>query len=140
MPLYGSAVYPAVDTLTTGKPSPVWGSKDANGNLTVGEAVTVGTMSQQVAMPNNEYTPRSYAVELAFVDVNGNPAAPGTFEVDVMHATTDAASHYCKVGTITAVNANNVARLEMVNVVTKFVALNLTALANAVRCIATITK
>jgi hypothetical protein len=141
MPAYvGTSAYPNIDALTTGKPSPVWGSVDTSGNLTVGETVTAGEMSQQVVVPNDEIGPRSYAVEIAFVDASGVPADPGVFECDVLHASTDSASHYVKVGQIVAVNSSFVGRLELAGVVTKFAALKMVTLSNAVKVIATFTK
>jgi len=70
--------------------------------------------------------PWGFAVEVAF------QAAPGSFEVDIQGAETDQDTNYVTMGSITAVNSNNVGRFEGVNVYPRFVRLFVKSLANDV--------
>ena len=66
--------------------------------------------------------------------------APGTFAVNLQTADTDVDANYLLEGTaISAVNANNVARLEVPQVVANFARLVFTALGNSVTATAKIT-
>ncbi len=80
------------------------------------------------------YYPWGFAVEVAF------SGPPGTFEIDVMGAETDTRNNYCKLGSISAVNANNAGRFEGLTYYPKFVAINTTTLTNAVTMTARLTR
>jgi hypothetical protein len=66
-------------------------------------------------------------------------AAPGAFSFQVQTADTDDAAHYVNEGSaISAVNASNVARIELNAVVAKFARITFTALTNNVTVTATL--
>jgi hypothetical protein len=65
--------------------------------------------------------------------------APGAFSFQVQTADTDDTAHYVNEGSaVSAVNASNVARLELNSVVAKFARITFTALANNVTVTATL--
>jgi hypothetical protein len=69
-----------------------------------------GTLSQQFAIAPNNVDPPSVNIEVLFA------GAPGAFEFDVYEADTDVSTNYRQVpvsGAISAVDANNGARLDL---------------------------
>jgi hypothetical protein len=91
------------------------------------ELVSLGELSTafELQRVTSTYYPWGFAVEVAF------SGPPGTFEIDVMGAETDAAANYDKLGSITAVNAGNVGRFEGLTYYPRYVALLVVALGNA---------
>jgi len=91
------------------------------------ETVTVGELSIgfELSRTTSMYYPWGFAVEVQF---SGNP---GTFEIDIMGAETDAKNNYVKLGSITATNATFVGRFEGLTYYPRYVALYVTSLGNA---------
>ncbi len=100
------------------------------------ETVAAGTLSIgcQVRRVLNGFYPWGFAVEVQF------SAAPGTFELDIMGAETDLKGNYVKLGSISAVNSSNVGRFDTTTYFPKYVAANMTTLANVVNTTAKITR
>ena len=104
-----------------------------------GETPASGTASERVALAaheDNAHAPK-LSVSVSFA------GAPGAFEIDVQLSDSDSDQAFvAETTTITAVNANNQARLEFPNtVVGRFARLyTKTANANSVPCTATITR
>lgn len=93
-------------------------------------ASAAGTQSLSKAVQleriSRSYYPWGASAEVVF------SGAPGTFEVDIMGANDDNPNNYNKLGTITAVNSNNVGRWDMGDQLwPKFVALYMKTLGNA---------
>lgn len=85
------------------------------------------TASQAVSLSRNAHLPNCFSVELEF------DGAPGAFGVDVQTADTDEEKYYVTKSSITAVTAtNNVARVEVLNVVARFARLKMSSCANDV--------
>lgn len=88
--------------------------------------------------------PWGFSVEVAFTSpTTGLPAAPGTFEVDVMGADTDDFNYYISLGTIVAVNAFDVGRFDCIGTALKYpkyVALYMKTLGNAVAVTGQLTR
>ena len=116
MPLYGSST---PITHTTGKPSTAWNN----------ETLTLPTQakSQAIYLKRNANLPNCLSVEVQF------SASPGAFQIDVEVADTDADGFYIKSGSgLSALGAGNVGRLEITNLVAKFVRLKMATRTNAV--------
>ena len=80
-----------------------------------------------------QYYPWGFAFQVWFTDVNGAPAAPGTFEVDAQGSDDDVDGHYCNIGTaLNAVNASNAGRIDLTTVWPLFVRCNIKTLTNNV--------
>lgn len=126
MSLY-SANSPAI-ALYSGDTGYAWSSENP----------AVGSSSQQFALPRAPWAsvPLPLSVEIVFA------GAPGAFEIDAQTADTDADANYVKEtnGAITAVSANNVARLELPSTVARFLRLNLVSLTNPVAITARVTR
>jgi hypothetical protein len=93
-----------------------------------------GTLAQSLSLAfqlervNRSFYPWGLSFEAWF------SAAPGAFEIDIMGANLDIATHYVQIGTITAVNSSNVGRFDMpTNIWPKYVAGYLKTLTNAVQ-------
>jgi hypothetical protein len=108
-------------------------------NETVPASATTGSLSVafQLERVRSVSYPWGFSVEVSF------SGAPGTFEVDVMGADTDNALYFNKVGSITAVNANNVGRFDGIGsnlTYPKYVALYLKTLSNSVNVTGQLTR
>jgi hypothetical protein len=93
----------------------------ANEALAVGELSAAFELSRITSM----YYPWGFSVEIGFT------GAPGTFEIDVMGADTDASTNYVKLGSITAVNTSNVGRFDALTYWPRYVALSVATFPNA---------
>jgi hypothetical protein len=107
-------------------------------NETVPASAT-GSLSQafQLERVRSVSYPWGFSVEVAF------SGAPGTFEVDIMGADTDNSNYFNKVGSISAVNSNNVGRFDCVGTALaypKYVALYMKTLGNSVNVTGQITR
>ena len=78
-------------------------------NLVAGTTTSIGVQLERIK--SGFFYPWGAAFEVAF------SGAPGTFEIDIQFAETDTDKNYVTVGTITAVNTNNVGRYDMPNTV-----------------------
>lgn len=67
-------------------------------------------------------------------------AAPGAFQVDVQHADTDADVNYVTMNSVTAVNTNQAARIELPACWSKFSRLKVVSLTNDVQLTARFTR
>ena len=108
-------------------------------NETVPASAATGSLSVsfQLERVRSVSYPWGFSVEASF------SGAPGIFEIDVMGADTDNANYYNKIGSITAVNANNVGRFDAVGAnltYPKYVALYMKTLTNVVTVTAQITR
>ena len=81
--------------------------------------------------------PWGFSVEVSF------SGAPGAFEVDIMGADTDNPNYFNKIGSIIAVNSNNVGRFDCIGttlVYPKYVALYMKTLGNSINVTGQITR
>ena len=101
------------------------------------ESVTAPQLSVAFLLEriNRSYYPWGLSFEVQF------SGAPGTFEIDLMGANTDAVGNYIQIGNITTVNGSNVGRWDMPsNIWPKYVAGYVKTLTNAVNVTLTVTK
>lgn len=104
-----------------------------------GETIAAGganssSRAVQLNRTRGNFYPWGFAVEVAF------GGAPGAFGIDVQVAETDQDANYVTIGTISAVNANNVGRLDVTTVWAKFVRARVVTLTNAVSITAVLTR
>lgn len=81
------------------------------------------------------FYPWGASFQLAFTDVNGNPADPGAFEVDIQTSDIDEDSQYCVINSWvndTSLNTSFVGRIELPNFYAKYVRAFVASLTNAV--------
>jgi hypothetical protein len=124
MPVY--ATVPPVQ-LDLGDITTVWSAE------TPTPGATLAATSVPVALPvQGVGNPQNLSVSIAF------SGAPGAFEVDLLTADVDAWTNYVQKATVTAVNASNVARMEITGLKAKFACLQLVSRANSVSATATI--
>lgn len=100
------------------------------------ETVAAGTASAafQMARERGSFYPLGFAVQVAF------GGAPGTFALDIQVSDTDNSSEYVTIGTISAVNASNVGRLDNITTFAKFIRAVNTTFPNAVSMTALLTR
>lgn len=100
------------------------------------ETVAAGTASRafQLRRERGQSYPLGFAVQVAF------GGAPGVFALDIQASETDNVNDYVTIGTISAVNANNVGRLDNVTTFAKFVRAVNTTFPNAVSITALLTR
>lgn len=108
-------------------------------NETVPASAANGSLSQawQLERVRSVSYPWGFSVEVSF------SGAPGTFEVDIMGADTDNPNYFNKIGSIIAVNSNNVGRFDCIGttlVYPKYVALYMKTLGNSVTVTGQITR
>jgi hypothetical protein len=99
------------------------------------EQVSAGRASTalQLERVNRSFYPWGVSFQVAFTDVNGNPANPGTFEVDIQTSDIDQDAQYCTLNSVTGpLNAGYAARQELVNFWAKYVRAYVKTLTNAV--------
>ena len=114
------------------------GAQFGSGKSPTLETFAAGIASDRVAIartPNDSY-PSSVSVELIF------SGAPGAFEVDLQDSDTDADAYFQSIAgaSLTAVSANNTARLEQIPLKGKFARLYIKTLTNAVNIAARLTR
>lgn len=129
MPNYGSAIYQTAVALNPG---------DSNYFFN-GESPTAPQASQEFALPPRPFTTgAAISVELTFSGV------PGVFSFQIQEADTDTANDFITPAssayTIESVNANNIARVDLIPTGGKFVRGYLASLANSVTVTAKITR
>ena len=94
-----------------------------------------------------ERVPRSYypwgvSFHVQFTDVNGNPADPGAFEIDIQTSDVDQDTQYCNItqwSGAASLNTNFVGRVEITNFFAKYVRAFVKTLTNAVYVTLTVT-
>ena len=135
MPAYGTAKAIQLDL---GETATVWSAE------TPTPGATMGATSLPIALANIPGQTQAISASIAF------SGAPGTFEVDLLTSDADSSgpastgnllswSNYVQKATVTAVNASNVARLEVTGIKAKFCALQLVSRTNSVSATATVT-
>ena len=110
---------------------------NTQGILWAGESVPASTLSIGFLLEriNRSFYPWGLSFEVQF------SGAPGTFEIDLMGANTDAVGNYIQIGNITTVNGSNVGRWDMPsNIWPKYVAGYIKTLTNAVNTTLIVTK
>jgi hypothetical protein len=93
------------------------------------------SMAVQLERINRSSYPWGVSFEIFFTDINGNPADPGVFEIDIQTADIDQDIHYCTINALNAagqLNANFVGRIELPNFYAKYVRAYAKTLTNAV--------
>ena len=100
------------------------------------ESVPTGTASIafQLERQKSAFYPFGVSYELRF------SGAPGTFQVDIQHADTDTDAAYVTMNSISAVNTNNAARVELPSCYTKYVRAKVVTLTNAVTTTMQVTR
>lgn len=101
------------------------------------ETVAAGTSSIAVELEriSRSFYPWGVSLEISF------SGAPGGFEVDVQTADTDSDTHYVsETTTVTAVNANNVGRIELTQFWARFLRVNIKTLGSAVATTVLLTR
>jgi hypothetical protein len=109
------------------------------------DTVAAGMASRAVQLEriNRSNYPWGVSFEIYFTDVNGNPASPGAFEVDIQTADIDQDSHYCTINALNAagqLNASFVGRIELPNFWAKYVRAFVKTLTNAVSTSVMVTR
>lgn len=104
------------------------------GETIAAAAATSSSRAAQLNRTRGNFYPWGFAVEVAF------GGAPGVFGIDVQVAETDQDANYITIGTISAVNASNVGRLDVTTIWAKFVRARVTTLTNAVSITAVLTR
>lgn len=85
-------------------------------------------------IPRASY-PWGVSFHIAFTDANGNPADPGTYEVDIQTSDIDKDTQYCTISSLVgagSLNASFVGRIELPSFWAKYVRANVVTLTNAV--------
>jgi hypothetical protein len=82
------------------------------------EAVAAGTASAafQLERVNRSYYPWGVSFQVFFTDVNGNPANPGSFEIDIQTSDIDQDSMFCTINSwsgAASLNASYAGRIEL---------------------------
>lgn len=111
------------------------------GQLNPANRASIALQLERIKSPH--FYPFAMSVEVWFTsDPAGlTLAAPGTFEVDVQTADVDLDTHYVALSTtMTAVNASNVGRLELVSIYCKFARVFVKTLTNPVYVWALVTR
>lgn len=98
------------------------------------EAIAAGTASQAVSAQRAGSTPYGESWEIIF------SAAPGAFQVDIQHADTDVDAAYVTVNSVSAVNTNQAARVELPACWAKFSRCKVVTLTNVVNTTARVTR
>jgi hypothetical protein len=100
------------------------------------ELIVAGRSSIAVQLEriNRSFYPWGVSVQIYFTDVNGNPVAPGAFELDVQTSDIDQDSQYCLANayTGTVMNGAFAGRVELLSFWAKYLRVRVTALTNAV--------
>jgi hypothetical protein len=101
------------------------------------EADVTGTPSiaLQIERINRSYYPWGVSFQLYFTDVNGNPANPGTFEVDIQTSDLDEDSQYCVTNAwagTPSLNASFAGRIELPSFYAKYIRAFIASLGNPV--------
>jgi hypothetical protein len=132
MPAFIGNYGAGISVITTGQQVALWNN----------ELVSDGQASLEVCLAGNDHLPRAYSIELSFTASDGvTPADPGAFSVSIEHADTDIENFFVTSTTVTTgLNGHFVVRIEVTNVMTKFVRLILTSITNAVYVTAKITR
>jgi hypothetical protein len=121
MPEYNAAAT-SKPNLQTGYPSTLWNAEAPGDGSPV-----AGISSQAFALHRDPNLPSCFSVQVEF---SGNP---GAFQLDVQTADTDAEKYYVTNQSVTTgLNASFVLRIEVLNVVAKFMRLQMVSMANAV--------
>ena len=133
MPAYGTAV-PA--SLGIGEQKQVWSAESPV------PGTTIAATSIPIALCNPPGQSQAVSVSIAF------SGAPGVFEIDLLTADQDSSgpatgtaswANYVQKATVTAVNASNVARMEVTGIKAKFCTLQLVSRTNSVSATAIVT-
>lgn len=96
-------------------------------------AVGAASMAVQLERVSRSYYPWGASFQVAFTDVNGNPANPGAFEIDIQTSDIDQDNQYCTIQALnSSLSANFVTRLELPSFYAKYVRAVVKALANSV--------
>ena len=93
------------------------------------------SVAVQLERVNRSYYPWGVSFQVSFTDVNGNPANPGTFEVDIQTSDIDQDAQYCTINSWAgagSLNANFVGRIELPNFYAKYIRAFVTTLSNPV--------
>jgi hypothetical protein len=64
------------------------------------------SMAVQLERISHSFYPWGMSVQVFFTDVNGNPADPGTFELDIQASDIDQENKFCTISTITQTAQN----------------------------------
>jgi len=93
------------------------------------------SVALQLERINRSSYPWGVSFQIYFTDVNGNPADPGAFEVDIQTSDIDADIQFCTINQWTGdanLNANFVGRIELPNFYAKYIRGFVKTLTNAV--------
>jgi hypothetical protein len=107
------------------------------------EPVPAGTASIAVQLERISRTsyPWGVSFQVYFTDVNGNPANPGAFELDIMDSDIDELSQYCMVSSLTTgLNATYSGRVELRDFYAKYVLAYVKTLTNSVYVTVLVTR
>lgn len=90
------------------------------------ELITPGiaSIALQLERINRSYYPWGVSFQVSFTDVNGNPADPGVFEVDIQTSDLDQDTQYCVINEWVgdaSLNANFVGRIELPSFYAKYI-------------------
>jgi hypothetical protein len=92
------------------------------------------SIAVQLERQKSAFYPFGASYEISF------GGAPGTFEIDIQNADTDADKYYVTMNQVTAVNANNVARVELPSSYMKYTRVKVVTLTNDVTVTVRVTR
>ncbi len=91
------------------------------------------SIALQLERVNRSFYPWGVSFQVAFTDVNGNPANPGAVEVDIQTSDIDQDTQYCTINSLTSgLNANFVGRIELPSFYAKYIRAFIKVLTNNV--------
>jgi hypothetical protein len=93
------------------------------------------SIALQLERVNRSYYPWGVSFQVYFTDVNGNPADPGAFEIDIQTSDIDADIQYFTISKMTgdtSLNANFAGRVELTSFYAKYIRVLVATLPNPV--------
>jgi hypothetical protein len=101
------------------------------------------SIAVQLERINRSFYPWGVSFHVAFTDVNGNPADPGAYEIDIQTSDIDKDSQYCTINAIAgagSLNSSFVGRLELPSFWAKYVRAYVKTLTNTVYVTVLVTR
>lgn len=107
------------------------------------EQVAAGAFSAAVQLERLSRVgyPWGVSFQIYFTDINGNPADPGAFEIDILSSDVDELWQYCSANSYsTGLNASYAGRVELTSFYAKYVMAYVKTLTNAVYTTVLVTR
>lgn len=94
----------------------------------------LSSIAVQLERRSGSFYPFAASLQIWFTDINGNPANPGTFEIDAQTSDVDLDGQYCveSSGALTSLNSSYAGRIALTAIWAKFLRVNAKTVTNAV--------